>query len=317
MPKKPFIFNDESVKNSYGFMIPTAGIGLSRFKKNPMMLNTHYNSTSAVLGKWESVKKSNGLLTGVPVFDSADEDAAKIEGKVDRGFISTCSMGVSFKREDLKIVGGVLLLTKCELYEVSIVAIPSNANSIRLYVDDADTPLSDDEVTELCLSVSEIITEIKPKDNLNMEKITLVAAAMIALGYKETDKVDVAELSAKVIELQAQKTAADLKLSAFQTEKEAATLAAINLQVDTAIKEGRTTADKKADFVNLGIANPNLLTSTLAALPVKKSLGAQVTDAGETEVKTADDFQKLSLEAQLEFKATSPEKYQELFTIKK
>ena len=82
MPKpKPFVFNDESVANSYGFIIPTSGISLKRFKQNPIMLDSHWNSTKSVLGKWEDVKVENGQLTGVPVFDSEDEDVTKIQGK--------------------------------------------------------------------------------------------------------------------------------------------------------------------------------------------------------------------------------------------
>ena len=59
------------------------------------------------------------------------------------------------------------------------------------------------------------------------------------------------------------------------------------------------------------------LTDTLEAFPAKASLAAQVNKTGTeaaAEVKTADDFRKLSLEAQLQFKATQPEAYKSLFT---
>ncbi len=135
MPK-PFVFNDQNQTNSYGFRIRTAGISLKRFNKNPMMLNQHWNSTESVLGKWENIAVKNDLLLGEPLFDMEDEDAAKISGKVDRGFINSCSMGITFNREDLKIIGTELVMEKCELYECSIVAVPSNANSIRLYAQD-------------------------------------------------------------------------------------------------------------------------------------------------------------------------------------
>ena len=123
MPK-PFVFNDQNQANSYGFRILTAGISLKRFNKNPIMLNQHWNSTSNVLGKWESLKVEKDLLLGEPVFDVADEEALKVSGKVDRGFINSCSMGITFKREDLKIIGTELIMEKCELYECSIVAVP-------------------------------------------------------------------------------------------------------------------------------------------------------------------------------------------------
>lgn len=322
MSKPVFVFNDETQENSYGFSILTAGIGLSRFKNNPVMLDNHWNNTDNVIGKWEKVKKSKGLLTGAPVFDSEDKDVKKLEGKVDRGFVKSCSMGISFNREDLKLVGGKLLLTKCELYEVSIVAIPSNANSVRLYAGDDKTPLTDKEVQELCLSVSQTNSEFKNENFKNM-KIKLEAAVCTLLGVAVGTEMDQAELNAKLLalgnentNLKNEKKALELKLSTIAQKEEQAKLAKINLQVDNAIKAGKITADKKEDFVNLGIANPELLTSTLAGIPAKKSLGAQIDNLGNTEVKTVEDFQKLSLEAQLAFKAEQPEQYKKLFTIK-
>ena len=326
MPKQPFVFNDEAIENSYGFSILTSGIGLSRFENNPVMLDNHWNNTSNVLGSWEKVKKENGLLTGHPVFDNKDKEAKKIAGKVQRGFIKSCSMGISFNREDLKLIGGKLILTKCELYEVSIVAIPSNANSIRLYVGDNDTPLTDQEVQELCLTITDSNKpEIKNnnKNTTNM-KIKLEAAVCTLLGVSAGTEMDQAELNAKLLALgterdtlKTEKDALQLKLDAFAQKEEQAKLAAINLQVDNAIKAGKITADKKEGFVNLGIANPELLTSTLADIPAKASLSSQVTEAGKTEVKTAEDFQKLDHEAQLAFKAEQPEQYKKIFTTKR
>ncbi len=325
MPKQPFVFNDETVENSYGFSILTAGIGLSRFKNNPVMLDNHWNNTSNVLGSWEKVKKTKGLLTGYPVFDDKDKDVKKIAGKVDRGFIKSCSMGISFNREDLKLAGGKLILTKCELYEVSIVAIPSNANSIRLYVGDNEAPLTDEEVQELCLSITGETKKstIENKNNTSM-KIKLEASVCTLLGVAVGTEMDQAELNAKLLALgterdtlKTEKENLEQKLSAIAQKEEQAKLAAITKQVETAVKEGRITADKKEAFVNLGISNPELLTSTLAGIPAKASLGAQVNNAGNTEVKTVEDFQKLSHEEQLAFKAEQPEQYKKLFTIKK
>ena len=324
MPKKPFIFNDESQKNSYGFSIPTKGISLKRFQKNPIMLDSHRNNTASVLGKWSEVKVDKGLLTGMPVFDSDDEAVSGIEGKVERGFISSCSMGITFKSEDLKYVAGTLVLEKCELYEVSIVAVPSNANSIRLYVDDSDQPLTDEEVQKLCLSVSETDGKPKPIVNTkkeNMNKIKLNAATCKTLGFQEGQEVDASEVNAKVLALQVTLSATETKLTeskasllAHETAAETAKLSAIEAEVATGMKNGQITADKKAEFTALGIANPALLTSTLALIPVKASLAAQVAGgAASGEVKTAEDFMKLSHDAQLKFKAENSAAYLSIF----
>lgn len=323
MSKKPFIFNDEQIKNSYGFYILTSGISLTRFKKNPLMLDSHINNTLSVLGKWENLKVDKGLLSGEPLFDSEDSNVTVIEGKVNRGFIKSCSMGIVFNREDLKLIAGKLILEKCELYEVSIVAVPSNANSIRLYVDGSDTPLSDQEVQTLCLSVlpvdfEQVITPPKTNpENKNM-KITLSVIAAVALGFAATDlEHEESVINLRIADLDAKRSAAELKLSAITQAQEEAKLQAIKNKVALAIKANPSLADKEQDFVNLGIANESLLDSTLAAFPVKASLGAQIDNKGAgTAVKTPDDFQKLSLEAQLKFKAEEPQAYQALFTPK-
>lgn len=323
MSKKPFIFNDESVKNSYGFAIPTKGISLKRFKKNPIMLDSHYNSTRSVLGKWENITVKGGLLLGEPLFDSEDESVTSIEGKVERGFISSCSMGITFNREDLKIVAGQLVLEKCELYEVSIVAVPSNANSIRLYADGADEPLSDDEVQKLCLSVLPVITEEVPptpnhNNNLDM-KITLTVKAALALGFKETElEHEVSVVNEAAVKLQAKLTAANVKLGLLEDQVIEQKELGIKNKVALAIKANPTLKKQEEKLVELGLHDEALLDATLDALPKKASLGAQISnpEGGDTAVKTAEDFQKLTLKEQLAFKADQPDAYKLIFNIK-
>lgn len=286
------------------------------------MLDLHYQSNRSVIGKWVNIQSDKGILTGEPIFDMEDEEAALIAGKVERDFISTCSMGVRFNRDDLKYIEGVLVLEKCELYEVSIVPVPSNENAVRLYADGSDELLTDEEVQKMCLSAIPVTAEEIVPTNINNDnmKIKLKSAAFLALGFAAgTTEVDAAELEAKINNLSAQKQAAEIKLSEKEAAEETAKLAAIDAEVEAAVKAGQITADKKEKFVNLGIANAELLTETLSAIPVKRSLGAMVTPTGEDaadEVKTPEDFSKLSFDAQLQFKKTQPEEYKKLFTKK-
>ena len=317
--KKRFTFNDPSQQNSYGFIIPTEGISLSRFEKNPVMLDSHWNNNHSVIGRWEDIQESKGLLSGLPVFDVEDETAAKIAGKVERDFIRGCSMGITFKHDDLKYVAGKLVLEKCELYEVSIVAVPSNANSIHLYHEDGKTLMTDEEVQKLCLSATPSNEDgIPPKnpENENM-KVILTNAAALALGLAANQtEIESEELSAKITSLESEKKAAELKLSAKIEAEEQANLARITQKVKLAIKEGKFSAEKEQSLINLGIANEGLLDDTLGAVNGKTSLAAQVENKGTSEVKSVEDFQKLSLEAQLQFKQTQPEAYTQLFTKK-
>ncbi len=318
---KPFVFNDENVVNTYGFKIKTSGINLTRFKNNPVMLDSHQMENSSVLGNWTAIKKENGLLTAVPNFDEEDEKAAEISGKVKRGFIKACSMGVRLERKNLKIVNGELVLTKCELTECSIVAVPSNAKAIRLYSsEDTSNALSTEEVKELCMSVNKSTPNTIIKDTNMKIKLTTAAAAALELQAGQA-QIESEELSQLIVNLHAQKKAAELQLQEIKNEKEAAKLAAINAKVDEAVKAGKISAQKKEEFVNLGIANEEILNTTLAAIPNKRSLrsvtgSASQNNGEESEVKTTDDFQKLSLDQQLQFKAQQPEQYKALFTKK-
>lgn len=331
MPKttknKPFIFNDETIENTYGFSILTEGIDLTRFLKNPVMLSDHWNSNYNVLGKWQDVKKEGTVLTGVPLFDTEDQDTAKIAGKVEREFINACSMGIIFNRENLSIIAGKVVLTKCELVEVSIVPVPSNANAVRLMHEDGK-PMEENEIQELSLSV---IPGMKnPEQNLNidnMKKVILSVAAFIALGFDSKafpkEGIEENELEAKILSLSEKATRLEvenqaLKLAAKQAKEaqEAAVKLAVEKKVKLAITEGKFGADKEADMVALGLASESALDTLISAIPAKQNFSGGVTTPsgnGAVVVKSMDEFEKLSLEQQLAFKNDNPEEYKKLF----
>lgn len=318
-----FILSDETVKNSYGFYISTSGISLDRFNANPVMLSNHVLSNENVIGNWNDVEVEGTQLLGVPNFDTEDDKAKLIASKVDRGFIKGASIGITFNREHLKLVGDNIYLTKCELYEASIVPVPSNQNSLRLYNHEGQI-IKEDEVKQLCLSLSDQVNEKLNTQN-NMKKIILSVAALMALGFDDqpTDGLDAKDVEAKILGLSKDneklKSKNDALELAAKTAKEAAEKKAkedATAKVKLAITQGKLPADKEEAFVQLGITSPDVLDSTLAAIPAKQNFAAGVTvpagTAGESEVKTMDDFQKLSLEAQLAFKAEHPEAYKKI-----
>lgn len=324
-PLKAFIFNDENQENSYGFSILTEGIDLTRFMKNPVMLSDHWNSNWNVIGKWNDVKKEGAILTGLPEFDTEDKDAAAIGGKVERGFINACSMGIVFDRENLSVIGGKVFLTKCELVEVSVVPVPSNANSVRLMHEDGKV-MDEKEIQELSLS---IIPSIKnPELNLkidNMKKIILSVAALVALGFKDqpTEGLDATEVESKILSLSAElekvkgeKEALELAAKNAKEKAEAEAKTRIEQKVALAITNGQFKADQKEEMVNLGLTSETALDTVIGSIPVKQTFSAGVTTptgAGGTEVKSMDDFEKLSHEAKLAFKNEHPEDYKKLF----
>lgn len=319
-----FILSDETVRNSYGFYISTSGISLDRFNTNPIMLSNHTLSNENVIGSWQDIEVEGSQLLAVPNFDTEDDKAKLIAGKIERGFIKGASIGITFDREHLKLVGDNIYLTKCELYEASIVPVPSNQNSLRLYNQEGQI-IKEDDVKQLCLSLVSDSQTNQINTQITMKKIILSVAALMALGFKDqpNDGLDASDVEAKILGLAQDNAALKSKNDALElaakTAKEAADAKAkadATAKVKLAITQGKLPADKEDAFVQLGITSPEVLDSTLAAIPAKQNFAAGVTVpigiGAAPEVKTMDDFQKLSLEAQLAFKAEHPEAYKKI-----
>ncbi len=304
-----FVLNDETQYNTYGFRIPNAGLRLERFKINPVMLDDHYNSTNSVIGKWKNIRIQGNQLMAEPEFDIEDENAKTIKGKVDRGFIKGVSIGIIFDREKMKIgADGKLFLSEAEVLEASIVAIPSNAGALRLYAPQTHELMSEEDV-KLCLSA---LTEKNTLNKeTNMEKLILTAVALSALGLDTG--ADAQKISEAIGQLdrkyQAEKTAREALQAKLDKQQETQA----NDLVDKAISDGKLTAETKNDFLEIAKNNYELAVKILAGIPAKKSLSGSISNPNKGgEVKSLDDFLKLSLEEQLAFKEHNPEAYKAL-----
>lgn len=311
-----FILNDESIMNSYGFRIKTAGIDLKRFEANPVMLDGHNTSNLSVIGKWKDIKVENGKLSADTEFDLEDENAKTISGKVERGIIKGASMGISFSKKDFSYENGELILQKCSLHEASIVAIPSNAGALRLTMDGEE--LSETDIKTLCLSMAQNYEQFKPNDTM---KLKLSQLAFIALGFpSQTQEATEEQVNTAVLalekernQLKAQLSLSEEKVNAFLEKEKEAQLAATKKLLDEAVASGRITENKRQTFADLAAQNFELAKSTLESIPVKKTFSTGVnTPAGTGAVATMEDFQKLSLQEQLAFKEQNPEGYQVL-----
>ncbi len=300
-----FVLNDEKVINSYGFKILNEGIDLARFKKNPIMLDGHWNSNTSVIGRWSNVRIDGSKLLADAEFDTEDEQAKKLEGKVSRGFIKSCSMGVTYDREYMKAnPDGTYTLTQCELFEASLVAVPSNANALKLYAKNGALM----EEKEIRLSLKNLESEIK---NEKMEKFQLSAPALTALGLANAD--DANAVSTAISGLKTELDNAKKELSAFKAEKEKQDEANAQALVKGAIAAGKLSATVEADFLKMAKENFALAKTVIDAMPGKGSLAGKVNNS-DTAVKTIEDFGKLTHEQQLAFKNDHPEEYRKMFS---
>lgn len=146
-----FILSDETI-NERGYRILTSGIDLERFQKNPIMLWMHrrddgYDFSQVLpIGKWDNVRVEDGKLMADPVFDQKDNFAKLIQYKVEQGIVKGASIGIRTVEisDDPKFIEKGQTrstVTKCELYEASIVDIPANKNTVQLFSDGASNEI--------------------------------------------------------------------------------------------------------------------------------------------------------------------------------
>lgn len=176
-----FILSDESI-NSYGFRVITSGINLAAFKKNPVMFYNHDRRLMPI-GKWKNIEVEGSKLTAEAEFDENDELAQKVKGKVEAGILNATSIGMTilaFSDDPKDLIKGQTraTVTKSDLFEASIVDIPSNKNALKLSFENG-IQLSGNIQDEYLNNVLPIL-----KPTFNMHKIAL------SLGLQATATED-------------------------------------------------------------------------------------------------------------------------------
>jgi hypothetical protein len=302
-----FILNDETKVNCYGFRVLNSSIELSRFKDNPVMLVDHMNSVATVIGKWKNIRVEGSQLLADTEFDQGDEEAKKIEGKVERGYIKGCSMGL-LRPEFKRGVDGVPETISTELMEGTICGIPANAGALKLY----SAPGAVMEEAQIKLSLLTVTTE-QPFNNPTMSQIKLSALALVALGFAhDPTENDGAKLSSAIEAMNAELDSKTIEIAELKTKlKDQAKLQSKTL-IDDAILSGKITEADRTDCEEMPLG---VLSKMLGKLQGKSGLAAQVNNpsGNAADPKTADDFEKMPLAAQLAFKTANPDAYKKLF----
>lgn len=234
MPKKhTFILCDGNRVNSYGFRTDLAGLDLERFKSNPVMLYAH--DSSDVIGRWENIRVEDNQLKADAVFDTDDEQGKRIAGKVERGFLKGCSMGIHVK--ELHEVDNVPVATRSELMEASVCPIPSDAGAVILY-DENRKELTFEEVR------LQFNNQLKPIEmNKNEETNVQTPAA-------DPKDAEIASLKAQLAE--SKKREVDSFLTA-------------------AVQSGKITTEEKEGFAKLAANDFETVQSLINSRPAKAS----------------------------------------------
>lgn len=257
--------SDESV-NGRGFRILTNGIRLDRYKKNPVLLYMHERGT--VIGQIRDLQIEDGALTGEPWFDEATELSRQAKEQYEAGSLCACSMGIDvLEVEEMAaaVVAGepetIPTVTSCELFEVSLVDVPENANTVTLRHDGSDIDVP--ELVTLCKAVSSASTVLHGAGDY-LEEIGVL------LGLSGADGGGVLNGDAIVAGVKALLSKADTssalaletanaellnvrcELSALQAEHERVLLRYIEKAVSRAIDEQRIVAGKRDHYIALG-----------------------------------------------------------------
>jgi HK97 family phage prohead protease len=277
--KQTFVLNDETKVNTYGFRLLNSGGDLERFKSNPVMLYAH-NNYELPVGKWEKLRIEDSKLLADAMFDMEDEDAKKIAGKVERGFLSGVSVGIRIN--SMEDVDNERVATKWELMEASIVNIPSNANAVKLYAENG-VELSTDEIIKLCInSNSKTMSEKEKTEQADkiaeLEKTNAELQAQLAAtqaASKETEEKEKTEQAAKVAELE--KANAEL-----QAQLAAAHTAEIDTYLSVAEKNGKITTAEKAGFAELAATNFESVKKVIDARPEKAGVSLHAMTATDS-----------------------------------
>ena len=166
MDKISFVISDESV-NSYGYIVKTDGIDTTAFERNPVMLYMHERKT--VVGRWENIRKEGNKLLADAVFDESTELGRTVKAQVENGFLRSASIGVDIIEDT--VINGIKTITKCSLFEVSIVDIPANQNALKLYRKGNRKRLTLETTQKVEDLRSEIITLLGLADDVSDEDI--------------------------------------------------------------------------------------------------------------------------------------------------
>jgi len=124
-----FVLSDESV-DRMNDVIRADGWKLKQFKQNPIALFGH--SHDQIIGVWENVRVEGKKLMGrLKLAAPGTSDLIDtVRSLIDQRILKAVSVGFQAEEANPR-KGGGFDFTKSILHEVSVVAVPANANALR------------------------------------------------------------------------------------------------------------------------------------------------------------------------------------------
>lgn len=291
--------------NSYGTRVLTDGMNVEQYQRNPVLLYMH--KRGEVIGYVKDLKVEGEEVTGELMFDEASDLSKRCKKQYEYGSLKMVSVGIDIlemsEAPETLVQGQTRpTITKCKLFEVSLVDIGANDDAIVMTHNGKTIELGKDGGSNL------------PLLNINQKIERQMDQKMIALQLGLPETATEAEITAKLGEL---KTAQG-EVANLRKEKEALTLGAITQAVESAIAEKRIGEERKQQFINLGKSvGVEELKKTFEAMTPQMKLSQVISNQGGTpypQLKTT--YAKLSEvpEDELEtMREKNPETYKKLY----
>ena len=320
---KRILISDNTV-NGRGFRVDTKGISLNRYRKNPVLLWMHQRGT--VIGQVINLRVEDGALTGEPVFDCATPLSQQLKAQYEAGSVRACSMGIDVfevMEETTPDGHSIPVVTQCELFEVSLVDVPENPESVTLRHE--GQPIGPAQLVTLAKSPqagSTAMAVTSPINTINNSIMNLQELALL-LGLAEGATEDgvkkaILTLLAHKEQLDAaneQLTQLRTEVENVRTEQQRAQLAHVERMVDRAIGEQRISATKRQQYVDLGKKiGAEALENVFNDIPRPRRIIDTL--AHDTTTGDADGYRKLSdvpADRLVTLRKEEPERYARLY----
>lgn len=319
MAKKNTFQVSDSSTNSYGFKVRTAGIDLTEFNENPVMLLNH--NYDKVIGNWVNQKVSGDRLLADPEFDMDDEEAVKIANKVEKGLIKGASIGITpVKWENDEVV-------ECILKEISLTPLPSNKNSVRLY-DQSGKMIPDNKAKEYLLSLNN--TNENPNFNTMTKKMKLALIGLmtqLAITLKLSDSDSDEQFESALDEIKTAITLKDNKIQELTTQLKTEKDSKVKNLIDGAVTSGKIDKKDEAKWTERAERDFEMTSEVLNALQGRTDINLELSrDSKDDKAKdennderkgwTFDDYAEKDYKALELMESKDPTKYKALLDAK-
>jgi hypothetical protein len=299
-----------------GIAFSMAGGRMDRFRANPVMLYMHLRGNA--IGRWENIRQEGDGWMADPVFDTDDAEAARIAGKVERGFLKACSIGVAIHA--VEEIGDQIVATDWEPYEGSIVDAGSNANALTLY------STSGEMIKDTQAHIKHLTLSIMEKTPISAAEAAKTLHLKLAVGVGLAETATAEEVEKKVLTLAAghatltkEKTELEAQVTALELAARTAKTSQIKDLLDQALNDKKIDATERMHYEKLAAVDFDTVRAIVGKMAppvdlVKLASQGSLTVAGDQDDELAKEYRNLDKAGKLvKLRATDPQKFNTLY----